>query len=90
MKVQTLILAAVAAGILAGLLLIGQATILHRPPPSNPTVPVVSHGASASSEALQRCQQMAEPDDTCRALWAANRRHFLGLDQSSPSEREAQ
>lgn len=40
--------------------------------------------ASPRSDALARCATLTLPDSACEAIWAAHRRHFLGVNDAPP------
>lgn len=87
MKTSVLIWLCVGAGVCAAMALIALSARLTigQPPPQQTTETRVATAAT-DREALRRCGLQAQPDEACRQLWAANRRHFLGLDtQSSAS-----
>lgn len=40
--------------------------------------------ASPASSELARCAAFTLPDPACEAIWAAHRRHFLGVNDAPP------
>jgi conjugative transfer region protein TrbK len=81
MKTDVFFWLCVGAGVCAALALIAlSARLTTDPTVLEPTVepPIVRAGADRA--ALRDCGLQAQPDEACRELWAANRRHFLGLD----------
>lgn len=84
MKTGVFLWLCVAAGVGAALALIAlsaRLTIKQPIPQQTAETPVVK--AAADQAALRRCGLQAQPDAACRELWAANRRHFLGLDATA-------